>query len=170
MTAPVDELDPVRAELLRAARAAADATLDRARADAADTLLAARTAAETVLAQARRLGEADGAKEADRERVRAAQEAWETELAVRAEAYAALRAGVRAGVRRALAREGAVTRSHLADVARAALGAEAEVSAAEQGGVTAETPGRRVDLSADALADGALERLGVRAETLWEPP
>lgn len=170
MTAPVDELDPVRAELLRAARAAADATLARARADAADTLLAASTSAETVLAQARRLGEADGAKEADRERVRAAQEAWETELAVRAEVYAVLRAEIRAGVRRALAREGAVARAHLAHLARAALGAEAEVTTAAQGGVTAETPGRRVDLSADALADGALDRLGVRAETLWGPP
>ncbi|WP_317440840.1 hypothetical protein [Streptomyces collinus] len=170
MTAPVDELDPVRAELLRAARAAADATLDQARADAADTLLAARTAAETVLARARRLGEADGAKEAGRERVRAAQDAWEAELAVRAEVYAALRAGVRASVRRALAREGAMARSHLADVARAALGPQAVVRAAAQGGVTAEVPGRRVDLSADALADAAVDRLGVRAETLWGPP
>ncbi|MFJ7904689.1 hypothetical protein ACIQ6V_30100 [Streptomyces sp. NPDC096198] len=170
MTAPVDALDPVRVELLRAAQSAADATLDRARADAADTLLAARTAADTVLAQARRLGEADGAKEADREKVQAAQEAWETELAVRAEVYAALKAEVRGGVRRALAREDAVARSHLADVARAALGPEAVVTTVAQGGVTAETPGRRVDLSADALADLALDRLGARAETLWGPP
>ncbi|MGW2209716.1 hypothetical protein [Streptomyces sp. NPDC001781] len=170
MTGPVDELDPVRAQLLRAARAAADATLDHARADAADTLLAARTAAETVLARARRLGEADGAEEADRERLRAAQDAWETELAMRAEVYSALRSGIRAGVRRALNRQGALARSHLADLARATLGAEADVRAAEQGGVTAEVPGRRVDLSADTLADGALARLGQRAETLWWPP
>ncbi|MGW5373400.1 hypothetical protein ACWES4_35060, partial [Streptomyces sp. NPDC004011] len=92
MTAPADELEPVRAELLRAARAAADAVLDRARADAAGTLLAARAEAGAVLARARGLGEADGAGQAERERVRAAQRAWETELAVRAEVYAALRA------------------------------------------------------------------------------
>ncbi|MFF3164701.1 hypothetical protein [Streptomyces sp. NPDC003273] len=170
MTVPADELEPVRAELLRAARAAADAVLDRARADAAGALLAARAEAGAVLARARGLGQADGAAQAERERVRAAQRAWETELAVRAEVYAALGAEVRAGVRRALAREGAVARWHLADVARAALGPAAEVTAAAQGGVTAEAPGRRVDLSADAIADRALDRLGVRAETLWGPP
>jgi hypothetical protein len=122
-----------------------------------------------VLAQARDLGEADGAAEAARERVRAVQDAWAAELAARSEVYAELRAAVRRGVRRAMA-EGAVPQARLAEAARALLGTQARVTAAAEGGVTAEVPGRRVDLSADALADRALERLGAQAETLWRPP
>ncbi|WP_225829929.1 hypothetical protein [Streptomyces sp. NK08204] len=168
MAAAVDALDPVRAELLRAARACADEVLDRARADAEETLRAARGSAEALLAQARDLGAADGAAAADRERVRAVQDAWAVELAARGEAYAQLRAAVRAAVRRALT-EGAVPRARLAATARSLLGPDARVRPAAGGGVTAEAPGRRVDLSADALADRALDRLGARAETLWGP-
>lgn len=168
MTAPVDALDPVRAELLHAARASADAVRARARADADETLRAARATAEQILARARDLGTAEGTAAAERERVRAVQDAWAAELAVRAEVYAELRNAVREGVRRALT-EGVVPQARLAEAARAVLGTEARVTAAEGGGVTAEVPGRRVDLSADALADRALNRLGARAETLWEP-
>ncbi|MGW2100043.1 hypothetical protein ACWCPX_20470 [Streptomyces olivaceoviridis] len=168
MTAPVDALSPVRAALLRAARASADAVRDRAEADAQETLRSARATAEAVLARARDLGRADGAAEAARERVRAVQDAWTAELAARAEVHAALRAAVRAGVRRELTEDASV-RSCCAEAARRLLGPQARVTAASEGGVTAEVPGRRIDLSADALADRALDRLGVRAETLWEP-
>ncbi|MEV7130038.1 hypothetical protein [Streptomyces sp. NPDC093260] len=168
MTASVDALSPVRAELLRAARASADAVRDRAQADAEETLRSARATAEAVLARARDFGRADGAAEAARERVRAVQDAWAAELAARAEVYAALRAAVRAGVRREFAEDASV-RSRCAQAARNLLGPQARVTAAPQGGVTAEVPGRRVDLSADALADRALDRLGARAETLWAP-
>ena len=168
MTAPVDALSPVRAELLRAARVSADAVRDRARADAGETLRSARATAEAVLARARDLGRADGAADAARERVRAVQDAWTAELAARAEVYAALRAAVRAGVRRGFARDSSL-RSRCARAARELLGPQARVTAASDGGVTAEVPGRRVDLSADVLADRALDRLGARAETLWEP-
>ncbi|KAF5999141.1 hypothetical protein ACFYRG_36000 [Streptomyces mirabilis] len=168
MTASTDALDPVRAELLRAARASADAVRERARADAEETLRAARGTADEVLAQARGLGEADGAAEAARERVRAVQDAWAAELAARSEVYADLRAAVRTGVRRAMA-EGAVPQARLAEAARALLGTQARVTTVAEGGVMAEVPGRRVDLSADALADRALERLGAQAETLWRP-
>ncbi|MGW2642850.1 hypothetical protein [Streptomyces sp. NPDC001348] len=168
MAPSVDALGPVRAEVLRAARASADSVLERARAEADETLRAARSTAQAVLGRARDLGEADGAAQADRERVRAVQDAWAVELAARAEVYAELRARVRAGVRRALA-EGAVPRARLARAARGLLGPRARVTAAAGGGVTAEVTGRRVDLSADALADRAVERLGVRAEVLWGP-
>ncbi|MET8722153.1 hypothetical protein [Streptomyces misionensis] len=168
MTAPVDALSPVRAELLRSARASADAVRDRARADAEETLRSARATAEAVLARARDLGSAEGAAGAARERVRAVQDAWAAELAARAEVYAALRAAVHAGVRRGFT-EDASLRSRCAQAARKLLGPQARVTAASQGGVTAEVPGRRVDLSADALADRALDRLGARAEALWEP-
>ena len=165
---PPDALDPVRAELLRTARASADAVLERARADADDTLRRARGTADAVLARARERGAAEGAAGAERERERAARDAWAAELAARAAAYTALRDAVRAGVRRALAGDEAA-RSAVAAAARDALGPGARVTAVAQGGVTAELPGRRADLSADALADRALDRLGARAETLWEP-
>ncbi|MCX4862509.1 MULTISPECIES: hypothetical protein [unclassified Streptomyces] len=168
MTGSADALDPVREELLRTARASADAVRDRARADAAETLRAARVTAEELLARARDLGTDQGLADAERERVRAVQDAWAAELVVRAEVYTELRCAVREGVRRALA-EGAVPQARLAEAARALLGTGARVTAAGGGGVTAEVPGRRVDLSADALADRALNRLGARAETLWEP-
>ncbi|MFH8520420.1 hypothetical protein ACH4CE_36220 [Streptomyces gelaticus] len=168
MTASVDGLDPVRAELLRAARASADAVRGRARTDAAETLRAAHAAAEDVLARARELGAAEGIARAERERVRAVQDAWTAELVVRAEVYAELTCAVREGVRRALT-ESAAPQARLAETARALLGAGVRVTAAEGGGVTAEVPGRRVDLSADVLADRALSRLGSRAEALWEP-
>ncbi|MFL4903784.1 hypothetical protein ACJ6WF_11500 [Streptomyces sp. MMS24-I2-30] len=168
MAAPADPLDPVRAELLRAARATADAIRDRARIDAEETLRVARASAEQVLAQARDLGAADGAATAARVRVRAVQDAWTVELAARAAVYAQLRVRVRDGVRRALA-EGTVPQAGLMELARALLGVQARVTAAPEGGVTAEAPGRLVDLSADALADRALERLGAHAELLWEP-
>ncbi|MFD0515745.1 hypothetical protein ACFQ0Q_46080 [Streptomyces aureus] len=128
MTVPVDALDPVRAELLRAARASADAVRDRARADADETLRAARATAEQVLARARDLGTAEGAADAERERVRAVQDAWGAELVVRAEIYAELRNAVREGVRRALA-EGAIPQARLAEAARAVLGTGAQVTA-----------------------------------------
>ncbi|GLX49356.1 hypothetical protein Shyhy01_23060 [Streptomyces hygroscopicus subsp. hygroscopicus] len=169
MSAPVDALDPVRAELLRAARASADAVLERAREDADATLRGARATADAVLARARELGGADGAAGAARERVHAAQDAWAAELAARAEVYAALRDAIRAGVRRALANDAAAS-SAVTAAARDALGPGARVTAAAEGGATADSPGRRVDLSADALADRALDRLGARAATLWEPP
>ncbi|MFJ3718499.1 hypothetical protein [Streptomyces sp. NPDC090057] len=169
MAAPVDALEPVRAELLRTARAEAGAVLDRARAEAQETLRAARGAADRVLAAAREAGAADGAAAAAGERTRAAEDAWAAELAARAEVYADLRAGVRAGLRRALA-EDAGARDRLVAVARGLLGAGARVTDAEGGGVVAEVPGRRVDLSADTLADRALDRTGALAEQLWERP
>ncbi|MFJ7199139.1 MULTISPECIES: hypothetical protein [unclassified Streptomyces] len=168
MNGSVDALDPVRAELLRAARASADAVGDRARADAAETLRAAHVTAEEFLARARDLGTAQGLADAERERVRAVQDAWATELMARAEVYMELTCAVREGVHQALA-EGAAPQAQLAEAALALLGTGARVTAAEGGGVTAEVPGRRVDLSADALADRALNRLGARAEALWEP-
>ncbi|MGW1622493.1 hypothetical protein [Streptomyces sp. NPDC002172] len=211
MTAPVDELDPVRAELLRAARAEAEAAVERARADAAEILRAARAEAERILARARELSAGDGRATAARERVRAAEDAWSRELAARAEVYADLRASVRSGVRQALT-EGAVPPGRpgeaarpgrepaaragadadlgaavrpgarrappeasdpderLARTARALLGADARITAVPGGGVTADVPGRHLDLSADTLADRALERLGARIESLWGEP
>ncbi|WP_052844980.1 hypothetical protein [Streptomyces sp. NRRL S-31] len=168
MTTSGDALRPVRTELLRAARASADAVRAGARTDAEETLRSARATAEAELCRARELGRADGAAEAARERVRAVQDAWAAELAARAEAHAALRDAVRARVRAEFAQDASL-RSRCAELARELLGPRATVTASAGGGVAAEVPGRRVDLSAVALADRALDRLGVRAEALWDP-
>jgi hypothetical protein len=165
---PADPLDPVRAELLRAARADADAVLARARADADETVRTARAEAEALLERAREQGVADGTAAAARERVRARQDAWARELAARAKVYADLRDGVRAGVRDALTKTG-ILRVRLEKRARTLLGTDARVTATADGGVVAESPGRRVDLSADALADRTLQRHGAEAENLWAP-
>ncbi|MGW3498041.1 hypothetical protein [Streptomyces sp. NPDC001020] len=165
---PGDPLAPVRAELLRAARADADAVLARARADADEAVRAARTEADALLDRARQGGAADGTAAAARERVLARQDAWARELSARAEVYEDLRTRVRAGVRDALADSGAL-QGRLEERARTLLGTEARITAAVDGGVTAQTPGRRVDLTADALAERALARAGAEAETLWAP-
>ncbi|WP_306187448.1 hypothetical protein [Streptomyces sp. MK5] len=168
MAAPADALEPVRAELIRAARADADAALARARADADQMVRAARAQAESLLEQARRDGVRDGAAEAAWERVRARQDAWSRELAARAEVYAGLRGKVHAGIREAVTNDAALL-TRLQERARALLGSDALITAADDGGVTARAAGRRVDLTADALTDRALARLGAEAETLWAP-
>jgi acetate kinase len=43
------------------------------------------------------------------------------------------------------------------------------VARGPDGGLLAETPGRRLDLSLDALADLAVDALGAEASRLWEP-
>jgi hypothetical protein len=129
---------------------------------------AARAEAEELLDRAREQGAGDGTAAAARERVRARQDAWARELSARAEVYADLRDRVRAGVHDALTESG-VLRVRLEQRARTLLGTDAHVTSTVDGGVAAETPGRRVDLSADALADRALERLGAEAENLWAP-
>lgn len=166
--ASADALAPVRAELVRAARADADAVLARARADADETVRTARAQAASLLEQARQDGVRDGAAEATGERVRARQDAWSRELAARAEVYAELRAEVRTRVQEALTNDAAL-RTRLRERARALLGAPALITAADDGGVTADAPGRHVDLTVHALTDRALTRLGAEAETLWAP-
>lgn len=49
------------------------------------------------------------------------------------------------------------------------LGAGAEVTEHADGGVVAQVPGRRVDLSLTALADRALDGMGAEVRSLWEP-
>ncbi|MDT0467412.1 hypothetical protein [Streptomyces gibsoniae] len=167
-TGPADPLDPVRAGLLRAARTDADVVLARARADADETVRMARAEAEALLERARKQGTADGTSAAARDRVRAREDAWARELVARAEVYADFCCRVRTGVRGALA-EADVLRVGLEERARMLLGTGARVTATYDGGVTAEVPGRRVDLSADALADRAVQHLGAEVQKLWAP-
>ncbi|MFJ9902215.1 hypothetical protein ACIRVK_04800 [Streptomyces sp. NPDC101152] len=165
-----EALDPVRAELLRAAHADAEAVMDRAEQEAATLLDRARAEASAILEEARQQGEADGAAAARDRLVRARREARSRTLAARREAYETLRhnTAVRVGKVRRTA-EYAELRKRLERRARVLLGPTAEVTEHPGGGVVACTPGRRVDLSLTALADRALDRMGGEVRSLWEP-
>ena len=52
---------------------------------------------------------------------------------------------------------------------RAELGPDATVREHPDGGLVAEAPGRRLDLSLPALADDAVDALGGAAAALWAP-
>ncbi|WP_314251728.1 hypothetical protein [Streptomyces sp. DSM 40907] len=163
-----DALEPARTELLRAAREAADALLAEAAEDARRVLAAGRDEAAAILERARLQGRADGAAFAAAEVVRARRRAYALELAVRKEMYEELRRRVTEGVLHAPA-DRAALRSRLEARARAVLGPGASVTAVADGGVLAEAPGRRVDLTLASLAERALERAGLETEILWVP-
>ena len=168
MSALRDALEPVRTALLARARADADATTARAEADAADRLAEARTEAAAILAAARSEGEQDAATVRARAAARAHREARETVLRAEREAYGRLYRQARTGVAalRADPRYPALV-ERLRDRARAQLGAEAVVREHPDGGVVAEVPGRRLDLSLPALADRAVDDLGAEVTRLW---
>lgn len=165
-----EALGPVRAELLRAAHADAEAVVARAEQEAAAQLDRAHAEARAILEEARRQGEADGSAAARDLLVRGRREARSRTLAARREAYEALRheTAVRVGnLRRTTDYPG--LRKRLERRARVLLGPTAEVTEHPGGGVVARAPGRRVDLSLTALADRALDRMGGEVRTLWEP-
>lgn len=161
-----DALDPVRAELLRAAHQEADDVLAEARWVAAEVRHSARREADTVLAQARSQGEAEGAAAGATVLTRARRTARSLELAARYDACQELR-------RRIADRVGELYRDRpelweqLEARSRALLGPEAVVAEHPDGGVLARTPGRRVDFGLPELAERAFDRLGAEAEALW---
>lgn len=172
-TAPggtADALDPVRAELLRAAHADAAALSARAATEAAGVLDRARADAAAILDDARRQGEADGATASRDLLRRARREARSRILSARRETYDELRRAV-AGRAGELCRRDDYGDLHerLEQLARALLGPGAQVTRHPEGGVVARAPGRRVDLSLTTLADRALHRLGGEVRDLWEP-
>ncbi|MFJ7910482.1 hypothetical protein [Kitasatospora sp. NPDC096204] len=163
-----DALAPVRAELLRTARAEAEAVLAEARRNAEETEAAARAEAEAVLAEARRQGVQDGRGVAAGELARARRAARTAELAARGEAYADL---LRLATERARERYGAdpAISTRLTERARDLLGPGARITAHPNGGLLADVPGRLVDFGLPTLTRRALERLGPEVEQLWSP-
>ncbi|HVV20474.1 MAG TPA: hypothetical protein VHF06_13635, partial [Pseudonocardiaceae bacterium] len=89
------------------------------------------------------------------------------ELRAASDAYRELRDRVTERVAHWCARP--ATRSLLAARARAALGADAVVSDARDGGVVATVAGRRLDLSARTIAVTAVDALGADVAKLWSP-
>ncbi|MGW2516386.1 hypothetical protein ACWC09_05015 [Streptomyces sp. NPDC001617] len=163
-------LDPVRAQLLRAARTEADAQLSAADDDAAAVLADAEARSAAILAEARRLGEADAAAARDAARARSRRAARARELAARRACWEELGRLVVRGVgdlRRADSYP--VLRARLTAYVRDALGPDARITEAPGGGMVGEAAGRRLDCSLAAFARRALERTGTEAEELWAP-
>ncbi|MFJ4696216.1 hypothetical protein [Streptomyces sp. NPDC088766] len=164
-----DALDPVRAELLRAAHADAEALFARAGREAAARLGQAEDRARSILEEARLQGEADGAEAARGRLVRARREAGSRTLSARREPYEELRRRAAERVRELRRTDGyAGLCERLEQRARTLLGPDAEVTEPADGGVMAQVPGKLVDLSLTALADRALDSMAAEVRTLWE--
>ncbi|WKX69014.1 V-type ATP synthase subunit E [Streptomyces sp. XD-27] len=174
MSAPASDieasLEPVRAELLRRARADARELLGRADREATDLLRRAGAQAEAVLAEARRQGREEGMRAARDVLARARRTARAHELAARRDAYEELRRRTAERVRGLRGSpEYPALLERLTRHARLLLGSGADVTEHPSGGVVAVAGGRRVDCTLDALAARALARLGAETEHLWAP-
>ncbi|MEU0644976.1 hypothetical protein [Streptomyces umbrinus] len=164
-----DALGPVRAELLRAAHADADALLARTEREAAEAIDNARVEASEILVEARRQGEADGASAARDLLLRARRETRSSQLAVRRQMYDELCRRAAEQVRELRQQSDySSALERLEQRARRLLGPDADMTEQAAGGVVAQAPGRRVDCTLDALAAWALDRMGAEVERLWE--
>lgn len=166
--AEADALAPVRAAVLRAAAEEADRIRGAATAEAETVLADARDQAAAIAARARALGASDGKVAAAAHRAQSRRSVRALLLGAERDAYEQLRGQVRSAVcglrddpcyPRLLAR--------LTELARAAAGPGAVVTAHPAGGVTARAPGKFVDCSLPRIAEIALGGLGAEVSTLW---
>ncbi|MEU6017388.1 hypothetical protein ABZ826_26060 [Streptomyces sp. NPDC047515] len=174
MTTPAadqaDALATVRAELLRSARADAEALIVQAARDAETVLERARNEAEEIVEQAHREGAAEGTAAGAAELLRARRNARACEQATRREAYEELRRQVTERFRALrYTADYPGLRDRLERRARQLLGPDATVAEQPGGGVIAHATSRRADFTLDALAARALDRLGADTEALWAP-
>ncbi|MER6102920.1 hypothetical protein ABT115_11490 [Streptomyces sp. NPDC001832] len=174
MTTPTagraEALATVRAELLRAARADAEALIVQATRDVEAVLDRARNEAEEIVEQAHREGAAEGTAAGAAVLLRARRNARACEQTARREAYEELRHQVTERFRalRYTADYPGI-RDRLERRARQLLGPDAAVAEQPGGGVVGHATGRLADFSLDALAARALDRLGADTEALWAP-
>ncbi|MBC9713897.1 hypothetical protein H9Y04_15105 [Streptomyces sp. TRM66268-LWL] len=163
-------LEPVRAQLLRIAKADADALLAAADQDAAATFAAAEAQAAAILDEARRQGEADAETARDAAGVRTRRAARARELAARKDCWEELGRQVVARVQALRsARSYPQLHDRLTAYVREVLGPDVHITEAPGGGVIGEVRGRRLDCGLTAFARRALERTGTEAEGLWSP-
>lgn len=159
---------PVRTALLRRASADADRVVESARRDADAAAAAARTLADAGVQQVAADAEAQALGELTITRTESRRDARTAELAAQRDAYDEFRRRVLASVV-ALQRDPAYPglRDRLIARARHVLGPDAAISDAPDGGVIAETRGRRLDLSLSAIAERAVAAAGVEVSELW---
>lgn len=163
-------LDPVRTEMIRQARAEADAAVARAETDAARRLARARTEAGAILDEARRRGRADADRALAAAAARARRQARAMELRARREVYESWRDAVSDGVRGLVhtARYSRILAS-LTTRARDLLGPRAVIEQDPAGGLRARDGFRHVDLTLEAIAARAVADAEGEASGLWTP-
>lgn len=168
--ARVAALAPVRAHMLRAARAEADRIVDQARIQAATIVRQARRGADETVERARAQGQADIAPAAAAEQSRGREQARSIVLSAQREVHEELRARVLAavvglrdepGYERLLAR--------LTAMAVQAAGPDAMITVQPAGGVVARSRGVLVDCTLPRLADWAVDALDGQVRELWTP-
>lgn len=165
-----EALAPVREALLARAREDAERACADAESEVAARVDAARTEVAALVAEARAQGELDTRALVELERARARRAARALVLGARRQAYEELRAACREATAALLAGPSyPAVRERLVAEAQDALGPDAVIEEAPEGGVLARVPGRRVDLSCAALAERALASLGTDVEQLWAP-
>lgn len=161
-------LEPVRAAMLREARAQAAAIIGQARQDAAKLVGQARRDASDTVAQGRADGRAQAAPLAAEQVSRGRREARARLLRAQRDSLDQLRRQVQEAVA-ALPGEPGYDRllARLTSAARRAAGPGAAVSPHPAGGVVATAPGVVVDCSLPRLADQAVDALGADVAQLW---
>jgi vacuolar-type H+-ATPase subunit E/Vma4 len=175
MTAPTSRspslspsLEPVRAELLRQARAEAEAAVAQAEAEAARQVADARAEAAAILDEARARGRADADTALRAAVARARRQARTVGLRARREVYESWRAAIFDGVRD-LRRspEYPQVMSCLGARARDLLGAGVRIEDDAAGGLRAAAPGRVMDLTLETIAARAVADAEAEASRLW---
>lgn len=160
----VAELSPVHAALLQRAHVDAETELARADSDVEDMNTAATAQATQLLDQARAEAASDVMILEAAERSRALREARSIQLRARRVTYDALVSAATSAVRDELADDPGVV-SALTERARTELGADAILSRLTDGGLIAETGGRRLTLPLQALVERVAADLIVSQES-----
>lgn len=163
-------LDPVRAEILRQARAEAETAVAEAETEAARQVARARTEAGAILDEARVRGRADADGAVRTGASRARRQARAIELRARREVYESWRSAVTEGIR-GLTYTAQYPRilASLASRARELLGPKAQIEEDSAGGLRAHSAQRRVDLTLEAIAARAVADAEGEASDLWTP-
>jgi hypothetical protein len=119
---------------------------------------AARERADRMLTDARRAGAADAAAVIADERAQVRRSARAVVLHAHREAYDGLRCAARTAVSRLRDEPGySGARDRLVAHARERLGPQATIRDTDGGGIVAEVPGRRLDLSLRTFAERAVD-------------
>jgi vacuolar-type H+-ATPase subunit E/Vma4 len=163
-------LAPVRAHVLRAARAEAERIIAQARIQAATVVQNARRGADEAVELAEAQGRADGALAAAAERSRGREQARSIVLGAEREAREELCGQVLAVVSGLRAEPGyGQLLIRLTSMAARAAGPDATVTVQPAGGVVARSRGVVVDCTLPRLAGLAVDALGDQVRELWTP-
>jgi vacuolar-type H+-ATPase subunit E/Vma4 len=161
-------LEPLKAELLRRAQAAAAERLQQAADEDAATITAAEREAADVVEQARQEGLAEAAAWLAAQQARTRRQARAIILRARAEALQQLRQLSTAAVAKfSAASDYQKLHERLVNHVRAQLGPEAAISDAPTGGVIGTVRGRQLDCSFATLVEQVLAEYAAQPDMPW---